>query len=379
MRKILLLAVLVLPLHAAADEARELEAARENKAAAESEARELEQRAEELDEAAAKLASDLKQTAAAVREAEARLSALEREIDGLAAKRDALSGSLAARREQMAATLSALAGVARVPALAVIARPGEFDRARHSASALAGLRPALERRMAALNRDLEELAATRTRLAEARGEAETTLASLGRDRAKMESLLAERRAQAGRTREAAEAAGARAAALGREVRTLEELVRRLGDLEPVAVPDNRRRTAAMSALKGRLPLPAEGSVASEFGERRGVNDGKGMTVTTRAGAVVTAPHDAIVRFAGDFRSYGRLLILDFGDGYHLLVAGLSGIDVVVGQWLLAGEPVGRMAARENGGRPELYLELRHDGTPIDPGPWLAQRQGKTRG
>ncbi|ANK79938.1 MAG: hypothetical protein TEF_03410 [Rhizobiales bacterium NRL2] len=367
------------PLLAAADEVRDLEAAREDRAAAAAEAEALERDAEAQKAAAAKLSAELAETAGAVRGAESRLSGLEREIEALEARRAELDASLAARREQMAASLSALTGIARVPPLAVIARPGAFDRARLSASALAGLRPALERRMAAITDDMRTLAATEARLASARSEAENALSALENDRARLAELVAARRAQAGRTQEAAETAQARAAELGRKVRTLEDLVSRLGDLEPVAAPEGRRTAEAMAAFKGRLPLPAEGRVVSAFGEQRGANDGKGMAITTRSGAVVTVPHDAIVRFAGDFRSYGRLLILDFGDSYHLLVAGLSGIDVVVGQWLLAGEPVGRMAVREDGGRPELYLELRHDGLPIDPGPWLAQRQGKTSG
>lgn len=368
-----------MPLQAAADEVRDLEAARQNRAAAEAEAKKLEKRADGLKAAAAELSSKLQAAATDVREAERRLDGLEREIAGLENRRSALSQSLEARRAQMTTALSALAGIARVPPLAVIARPGEFDRARLSASALAGLKPALETRMAAITADMNSLAETEKRLTEAQGEARESLASLGRDRERLAALLDERQSQAGRTREAAEAAQARARKLAGKVETLEELVRRLGEIEPVAVPDAKRAAQAMAAVKGRLPLPAEGRVASVYGERHGANDGKGMTITTRPGAVVTAPHDAIVRFAGRFRSYGRLLILDFGDSYHLLVAGLSGIDVVVGQWLLAGEPVGRMAAAEDGGRPELYLELRHDGLPIDPGPWLAQRQGKTRG
>ena len=134
------------------------------------------------------------------------------------------------------------------------------------------------------------------------------------------------------------------------------LMQRLDDLRPVSAPTVAGAPTRFADLKGRVPLPAEYAPGGE----PDVQD-NGMRLQTRGGAIVTSPHDAIVRFAGPFRSYEGLLILDFGDGYHLLVAGLSGIDVVVGQWLLAGEPVGRMPGGLTGATAELYLELRRDG------------------
>lgn len=71
--------------------------------------------------------------------------------------------------------------------------------------------------------------------------------------------------------------------------------------------------------------------------------------------------------------------MDLGDGYHLLVAGLAQSDVTVGQWLLAGEPIGSMTRTTDGKRPELYLELRRNGSPVDPLPWMAPSKGKSSG
>ena len=86
-----------------------------------------------------------------------------------------------------------------------------------------------------------------------------------------------------------------------------------------------------------------------------------------------APYDGQVVFAGQFRGYGQILIIEHNEGYHTLLAGLSRIDCVVGQWLMAGEPVGRMG-RPVDGNPELYLELRRNGQPINPLPWLMVRK-----
>ena len=88
-------------------------------------------------------------------------------------------------------------------------------------------------------------------------------------------------------------------------------------------------------------------------------------------------------FAGPFRGYGLLLIIAHGEAYHTLLAGMAGITVAVGDELVAGEPVGVMSARSDQGSgdaaPELYVELRHRGEPVDPLPWMAADSGKVSG
>jgi murein hydrolase activator len=113
---------------------------------------------------------------------------------------------------------------------------------------------------------------------------------------------------------------------------------------------------------------------------------KGMVLETRQGAQVTSPCDGWVVYAGDFRSYGKLLIINAGGGYHILVAGLSQIDAQPGQFVLAAEPVGTMssaASRDEGsaqsGAPVLYIEFRKDGEPINPDPWWVENHQKAQG
>ena len=105
---------------------------------------------------------------------------------------------------------------------------------------------------------------------------------------------------------------------------------------------------------------------------------KGITIETRADAQVVTPYDGEVVFAGRFRGYGQLLIIQHGEGYHTLLAGFSRIDSVLGQWLLAGEPVGVMGRGSNG-NPALYVELRRNGDAINPLPWLAASDRKVSG
>ncbi len=126
-------------------------------------------------------------------------------------------------------------------------------------------------------------------------------------------------------------------------------------------------------------MPVAGPVVREFGQTDDYGDvSQGITVATRSAAQVVSPTDGHVVFAGPFRTYGQLLILDAGDGYHVLLAGMNKIGVDVGQFVLAGEPVGAMgelrlasAEETSVGRkqPVLYIEFRKDGRSIDPTPW----------
>ncbi|HVH83031.1 MAG TPA: peptidoglycan DD-metalloendopeptidase family protein, partial [Steroidobacteraceae bacterium] len=136
----------------------------------------------------------------------------------------------------------------------------------------------------------------------------------------------------------------------------------------------------MSEAQGRLTLPARGEIVQEFGQSGDYGAAsKGVTIRARPGAEVVAPYDGQVVFAGPFRGYGPILIIEHTEGYHTLLAGLSRIDAAPGQWVLAGEPVGVMGEQRDGDGPALYVELRRNGRPIDPLPWLALHSGKVSG
>lgn len=121
---------------------------------------------------------------------------------------------------------------------------------------------------------------------------------------------------------------------------------------------------------GGLTQPARGEIAAKFGQSTDAfGEGKGLVIATRSGAQVVAPFDGQIVFEGPFRSYGQILIIEHRGGYHTVLAGLAHVDVVVGQWLKAGEPVGAMIGTTEG-RPQLYVELRRSGQPFDPAPWF---------
>jgi septal ring factor EnvC (AmiA/AmiB activator) len=135
---------------------------------------------------------------------------------------------------------------------------------------------------------------------------------------------------------------------------------------------------SFASLQGKMPFPARGQVIGRFGQPNDVGViSKGLTIATRRGAQVIAPHDGLVAFSGPFRGYGLLLIIEHGEGYHTLLAGMARIDATVGQRLLAGEPVGLMGQDE--AKPSLYVELRRQGQPVNPSPWLAAHKNKGNG
>jgi septal ring factor EnvC (AmiA/AmiB activator) len=146
---------------------------------------------------------------------------------------------------------------------------------------------------------------------------------------------------------------------------------------------------AFAAAKGLLPLPVNGNKIRDFGGSDGLGGvQKGISLASRPGSQVTTPCDGWVVYAGPFRSYGQLLILNAGGGYHVLIAGMERISVNIGQFVLTGEPVATMGSTSqvasilatNASQPVLYVEFRKDGTPIDPGPWWAANEGeKVRG
>lgn len=120
--------------------------------------------------------------------------------------------------------------------------------------------------------------------------------------------------------------------------------------------------------KGKLSLPARGQIVTAYGEKKvkGVTS-KGIMIKTRSEAQVISPYDGTVAFAGPFRGYGNLIIIEHGDGYLSLLAGLGSLNCEVGQMLLAGEPVGQMPDNDDA---KLYVEMRRNNNPINPLRWM---------
>jgi septal ring factor EnvC (AmiA/AmiB activator) len=298
-------------------------------------------------------------------------------------------------REALGDVLAALVRLERGrPPAALVSGRDALDAAR-AASLLAETAPALETRA---REALDRLAALET--LETRIDAEQVVftdaeATLAERRAEIAGLIGARTRELDRLRsdsagraQDAETLAERAAGLRELIAALES---RTGSYAPASRPERaaaiplprlKPRGAAVGAApppfvpptgrfadaRGTLAPPAAGAVVGRYGERREAQALEGMLIRTRQGALVTSPFDARIEYAGAFRAYGRLLILSVGDDYHLVIAGLSSTYGTAGQTVLAGEPIGEMAGTSNPA-PELYVEIRKDGRPIDPSPW----------
>lgn len=189
------------------------------------------------------------------------------------------------------------------------------------------------------------------------------------ERTQLAELTARRRAAQARYADSAAAAERRARILAAEAHSLRELAQRAAT--------SSRRTAASAAGPAIIPAawsaPAEGAITRGFGvAQTGAPASQGVSIRTRSGAQVVAPAAAEVTYAGPFRSYGQVLILGLDGGYAVVLTGLDTINARVGETVRPGQPIGEMPVSDTTA-PELYVEVRRSGQPVDPQRWLTSR------
>lgn len=335
----------------------------------------------------AREASELTKT---IIEKTAKIQDLEEDLVEIEAGIQVLANQIAAKKEDiltqnknMSFTLAALQRLSQRPPEFILMRPAKAVETVRSASLLTTALPEIERRADQLREDLAELAALNEEVAQEEFKLRENLGDLRTENASLEALQQEKRALYSDYLAGAEQERARTQRLAAEAKDLENLIERL---------ENELKTRGQSALptppippgtafskgRGRLPYPARGKVTQRYGDKIPAGTAKGINIRTLSGGQVIAPFDGRIIYAGEFRDYGQLLIIAHGDGYHTLLAGMRRIDALVGQWVLAGEPLGlmpetRLASTESDvtvSRPELYLEIRRNGEPINPLPWL---------
>jgi septal ring factor EnvC (AmiA/AmiB activator) len=352
-----------------------------------------------------KLNQALIDTATRVRDVETKVTTTEARLKPLDGQERTIRASLDSRRGVIGEVLAALQRIGRRPPPALIASPEDALQSVRTAMVLGAVLPEMRDQVASLAHDLANLVTVRKQIAAERDTLKQELASLGDERTRMSALIGERQKQQAEREQALAAERSRAADLAKQADNLKDLIAKLeqgqtpatraarGD-QPSSLsaqhdPGRLAPAVAFASLRGHVPNPVNGVKLKVFGDPDGMGGSeKGVSIATRAGAQVTAPADGWVVYAGPFRSYGQLLILNVGGGYHVLLAGMDRISVDLGQFVLTGEPV---AAMGNGSQiaavlatgssqPVLYVELRKDGTPVDPGPWWASGQGeKVRG
>lgn len=364
----------------------------------------LESSAAALAREVAGLRADLIEAAHASQNYEEHVTTLEARLSGLAREEADKSATLRRRRATLTATLGALLRLGRQSPEALIAAPAAIDDTIRTSLLLGAVVPLLDDEARRLRAELDALTRLRREIATERLELAAATDRLAAERRRLAPLHARKLALQRETVAKHREAGRAAARLAAEAKDLRELLQRLAAaaapppaaekptpavatddasasvvaLAPPPQPAVARPGRSFSAARGSLPMPARGRVVGRFGEATESGRSKGITIETRADAQVVTPYDGEVVFAGPFRGYGQLLIIQHGEGYHTLLAGFSRIDSNLGQWLLAGEPVGVMGRGSNG-NPALYVELRRNGDAINPLPWMAASDRKVSG
>jgi septal ring factor EnvC (AmiA/AmiB activator) len=371
---------------------------------------ELRKEIDGLDKDRATLNQTLLDTGKRVQDTEAAIDQSEARLKALAAQETGIRRSLLERRDVLAEVLAALQRMGRHPPPALLVRPEDALSSVRSAILLGAVVPDLRAAAAKLADDLKKLVALKADISAEHDRLRADATKLLEDRARVQLLIEEKRNEA----------SASAAALADEQRKAEDLAGKAANLkdligrmeaqiaaaaEASAAAEKAAAEAAAKAAaepakptslgsagrlapavafddaKGLLPKPVIGSVVVGFGDKDNLGGrSQGISMATRAAAQVTSPCDGWVVYAGPFRSYGQLLIINAGGGYHVLLAGMERIDVQLGQFVLAGEPVAMMASQRlasagaapvGAAQPVLYVEFRKESTPIDPAPWWA--------
>lgn len=187
------------------------------------------------------------------------------------------------------------------------------------------------------------------------------------ERAQIVTLAEQRRVTATRLASNASAAETRARQYASEAQTLRELAARV---QRPTRRSNGGTSSAPAIIPAAWQSPVSGQIVHGFGTRDGQGPAsQGAVLRTRSGAQVSAPATGEVAYAGLFRSYGKVLILNVEGGYVVVLTGLETINARVGETVRVGQPVGEMPSSDTSA-PELYVEVRREGRPIDPGRWL---------
>lgn len=374
-----------------------LERLREEAAATEARTRELSDALVDLAGDEARLRQQADEAAAQVAELEQRVAGQEEALERVSDEQAAIRQSLAGKRVELAAVLMALQRLGRqAPPALVGDTSGPVDAVR-GAILLNALLPRLDAEARQLARALAAAARLAAEEQERWTDLRQDLARLSDERARLTALgeeLERRRALSAYERDQAAADLAR---LAQEESSVSALLARLASAE-TAPPQLPEPATAFAERRGTLSPPVAGRVLSRYGDPTpGGGRAEGHTIAALPQSTVFSPMAATILFAGPFRGFGDVLILDAGDGYHMVLAGLEAAFVTVGDRVKPGAPIGRMgrssrrsavAVAGGGGsallraRPALYVELRMDGVAVDSHGWwreAAADVGRTGG
>ncbi len=343
-----------------------------------------------------------------VKLAEIEISASEEKLQDLINRETDLNARLEDEDEGVSSLVATLARISRSPPPALVVAPSDALGAARAAMLISEVVPQLRAKAEQISGDLAELSAVRQKAQDETDLLKANYAVLFEEQLRIATLIEARKlglARAGtdltEEEKKAEELAARSNSLNQLITSLSQRIAteaaanqkppaRTPDEIRLALADTSRTSPAFDfpAGRGLLARPAAGVTITDFGADDGFGgSAEGTSIVTRADAEVLAPTDGWVLYKGPYLNYGQIVILNPGDGYSVLLAGLETIDVDVGQFVLLGEPIGNMGLRTVGravttsagaSRPTLYVEIRDGDTPVDPARWWRNEENETR-
>ena len=332
------------------------------------------------------------QAARAVQAQEVHMAQLQEKLNDLNDEADRRRTMLQKRNRQMHGTLAAMEKLARNPPQALLLAPGDPIQMLRSATLLRAAVPQIQTRAQSLQEEIVELGLIQADIFSQYEKLKATTDALENERQKMTKLVAKKASLRQITNVEKERIAKKVAQLTNKAKSLRDLFGQLrsgptirgkdgGKILSRAKPTLQHRGPTSIRIfprRGGVTLPARGKLVKGYGQNTGYgNTAKGITVAAWSGAQVVAPFDGKIVFAGPFRGYGKILIIEHRGGYHTLLAGMVRVDGSLGQWVLAGEPIGVMA-KKSATKPRLYMELRRAGRPVNPLPWVAYKSNRLR-
>jgi septal ring factor EnvC (AmiA/AmiB activator) len=326
---------------------------------------------------------------------------------------DAIRTSLLERRGVLSEVLAALQRMGRTPPPALLSKPEDAVAAIRGSILANAVLPDIRVQAEALADDLENMTLLKSRIEDSRKHLKTQYAALGEQQSRINLLIEAKKGKRETTAAALAEERRKAEALAAEAKSMEGLIRKLEKevsaaakaaedaaaasktVTPASPEEAQRRLADTSRIKpavrfsqarGLLPMPIAGNPVMRFGDPDGFGGkSQGLSIAGRPGSPVLSPADGWVIYAGPFRSFGQVLILNAGEDYRIVLAGLDQINVELGQFVLAGEPVAVLGEKKLAGlgdldhtsaRPMLYVEFRYNENSIDPAPWWDRKNMK---
>ena len=370
----------------------------------------LKQEIEDMKGDRAKQNAALIAAAERVKLAETDIAALEDRLGELIVQELEVRGRLDGADTNISNVLAALERISRDPPPALMIKPDNALDSARSALLIAAILPQLRDRADAVTADLARLGEIKAAALEQQEKLEANLRVLEEEQLRIGSLIAARKESENRATAALADEEAEAQALADKATSLKQLIDDLtaraaavataaqatetannGGNAPVldrqtiklalANPERTQPAVPFAQARGFLTMPSSGVTVIDYGSGDGFGGiSRGLSVVTRADAQVVAPADGWVLFAGDYLNYGKIVILNAGQEYTVLLAGLDKVDVNIGQFVMMGEPVGAMGSQTIGrtvatsagvSRPTLYIEMRKNNEPVDPTGWWA--------